>query len=155
MVTPFGPLRFVRDALALLGIKLVTCHHCGRCGALIGHGFLRGYAEHSADCEVRGRRFFCSNRARRPGCGRTFSTVLMTVLRGFLVRTLTLLGLAVAVLSGLTRRAAWLREAGGALSLTSGYRLWLRLQQAQSGHLVEYATRCGPSRPTPGSRAGA
>lgn len=136
MASPFGPPRFVRDAPALLtalcGIKLVSCPHCGRCGALIGHGFLRGYAERGAEQEVRGRRFFCSNRARRPGCGRTFSAVLMTVLRGFVVRTLTLLGFAVAVLSGLTRRAAWLREAGGAFALSSCYRLWRRLQEAQS-----------------------
>lgn len=56
----------------------------------------------------------------------------MTVLRGFVVRTLTLLGFAVAVLSGLTRRAAWLREACGTFSISSGYRLWRRLQEAQS-----------------------
>ena len=126
----------MRDAPALLsalfGIKLVTCPHCGRCGALIGHGFLRGYAERASEREVRGRRFFCSNRALRPGCGRTFSAVLMTVLRGFVVRTLTRLCFAQALLGGVTRRAAWLREAGGAFALSSGYRLWRRLQQAQS-----------------------
>ncbi len=49
-----------------------------------------------------------------------------------MVRTLTLFCFATAVLSGLTRRAAWLREAQGALSLSSGYRLWRRLCRAQS-----------------------
>jgi hypothetical protein len=99
---------------------------------LIGHGFLRGYAERSSEVEVRARRVFCSNRGQRPGCGGTFSVLLSTVLSGFTVRTLTLFCFATAVLSGLTRRAAWLREVRGALSLSSGYRLWRRLSEAQS-----------------------
>jgi hypothetical protein len=97
---------------------------------LIGHGFLRGYAERGSESLVRGRRLFCSNRGLRPGCGRTFSVKLTTVFAGFVVRTLTLWGFAKAVVGGLTRRAAWLRE--GALSLSSGYRLWRRLCAAQS-----------------------
>jgi len=48
----------------------------------------------------------------------------MSVLLGFVVRTLTLFRFAQAVLGGLTRRAAWLREASGAFALSSGYRLW-------------------------------
>jgi hypothetical protein len=126
----------VRDepALAdvLLGLKLAQCPHCRQTGALIGHGFLRGYAERSSALVVRGRRVFCSNRGLRPGCGRTFSVLLSTVLAGFVVRTLTLFRFASAALSGLTRRSAWLGAAGGALSLSSGYRLWRRLSGAQS-----------------------
>ena len=57
--------------------------------------------------------------------------LLSMVLSGFVVRTLTLFCFATAVLGGLTRRAAWLREAQGALSLSSGYRLWRRLSEAQ------------------------
>ncbi len=56
----------------------------------------------------------------------------MSVLAGFVVRTLTLFRFAQAVLGGPTRRAAWLSEASGAFSLSSGYRLWRRLQCAQS-----------------------
>jgi hypothetical protein len=114
----------------LFGLKLTPCPHCRQTGALIGHGFLRGYAERGSDVVVRGRRIFCSNRGQRPGCGRTFSVLLGAVLSGFVVRTLTLFCFATAVLSGLTRRAAWLREARGALSLSSGYRLWRRLSGA-------------------------
>jgi hypothetical protein len=136
LASPFTAPRFARDETALgdvlLGIKLVACPHCRRSGALIGHGFLRGHAERGCGQEVRGRRFFCSNRHLRWGCGRTFSVALMTVLGGFVVRTLTLLCFARAALGGLTRRAAWLREAGGAFSLSSGYRLWRRLAAAQS-----------------------
>jgi transposase-like protein len=136
LASPFSTPRFARDEPALLGvlvgIKLVTCPHCRRSGALIGHGFLRGYAECGSERVVRGRRFFCSDRYLGEGCGRTFSVALTTVLAGFVVRTLTLLGFAQAVLAGLTRRAAWLRAARGAFSLSSGYRLWRRLQAAQS-----------------------
>lgn len=136
MAAPVGPRGFVRDepALAdvLLGLKLTQCPHCRRTGALIGHGLLRGYAGQTSEEVVRGRRVFCSNRGQRPGCGRTFSVLLSTVIFGFVVRTLTLFRFASAVLSGLTRRCAWLGAAAGALSLSSGYRLWQRLVAAQS-----------------------
>jgi hypothetical protein len=136
LAPPFGPPRFVRAEPALtdvlLGLKLARCPHCRRSGALIGHGMLRGYAEQTSEVVVRGRRVFCSNRGRRPGCGRTFSVLLSMVLSGFVVRTLTLFRFASAVLSGLTRRSAWLDAAAGALSTSSGYRLWRRLDGAQS-----------------------
>jgi hypothetical protein len=55
-------------------IKLTACPHCKRVGALICHGFLRGYDESSCGRKaIRARRIFCSNRNARPGCGRTFS----------------------------------------------------------------------------------
>lgn len=126
----------MRDETALadvlLGIKLAACPRCQRTGALIGHGFLRGYAEQGSQILVRGRRFFCSNRGRRSGCGRTFSVKLQTVLCGFVVRTLTLWCFVQAVLAGLTRRAAWLRKACGAVSLSTAYRLWRRLDAVQT-----------------------
>jgi hypothetical protein len=149
-----SPSRFVNDQPALeavlLGIKVVRCPHCQQTGALIGHGVLRGYSERSSEVVVRGRRVFCSNRARRPGCGRTFSVKLGTVLSGFLVRTLTLWRFASAVVSGLTRRTAWFGAAGRALSLSSGYRLWQRLCAAQS----ELRVRLSREAPAPASSAG-
>jgi hypothetical protein len=129
-------IRFVEDPISLDGLrltlKLVTCPHCRRAGALIGHGFLHGYAEQSSEVGLRGRRFFCSNRGRRPGCGRTFSVALSTVLAGFVIRTITLFSFVTAVLGGKSRRAAWLDTAGSAFSLSTGYRLWRRLREAQS-----------------------
>lgn len=116
----------------LFGLKLTACPHCRVTGALIGHGFVRGYAEHGSEEVVRGRRVFCSNRGQREGCGRTFSVLLSTVLSGFVVRTLTLFCFAMAVPNGLTRHAAWPRAAGGTPALSSGYRLWRRTGQAQS-----------------------
>lgn len=146
LASPLDPPRFVREesalASVLFGLKLTRCPHCRRTGVLIGHGFLRGYAERDSEVVARGRRVFCSNRGQRPGCGRTFSVMLTTLLSGFVVRTLTLFCFATAVLNGLTRRAAWLREARGALSLSSGYRLWRRLYAVQStlrGRLCRHA----------------
>lgn len=130
----------------LLGLKLAACPHCHRTGALIGHGFLRGYAERGSDVEVRGRRFFCSDRGRRTGCGRTTSTKLRTVLSGYVVRTLTLWCFVQAVLDGFTRRAAWLREACGVPSLSSVYRLWRRLCEAQTSLRTRL---CREARPPP------
>jgi hypothetical protein len=131
---PFGPPSFVRNEEALdavlQGLKLLSCPHCRKTEMLIGHGFLRGYAESSSERVVRGRRLFCSNRGLRLGCGRTFSVRLAKVIAGFVVRTLTVWCFAGAVLAGLTRRAAWLRQ--GVLSLSSGYRLWRQLSAQQS-----------------------
>jgi hypothetical protein len=136
LASPFSPPCFAQDEVALdavlRGIKLTVCPHCHRPGALIGHGLLRGYAERSSERVVRGRRFFCSDRGKRSGCGRTFSVKLSTVLCSFVVRTLTLWCFLQAVLSGRTRRAAWICATDGALSLSSGYRLWRRLCGAQS-----------------------
>ncbi len=74
---------------------------------------------------------------------------LATVVSGFVVRTLTLFRFASAVVRGLTRRAAWLCAAGGALSLSSGYRLFRRLSGAQSA----LRARLCREAPTPTSAA--
>src|SRR5690606_41180404 len=112
---------------------------CRQSGTLIGHGFLRGYAERGSGLVVRGRRIFCSNRGKRPGCGRTFSVKLGCVLSGFVVRTLTLWCFVQAVLGGLTLRAAWLVEAAGARSLPRGSRRCARPAAAQGALSVRLA----------------
>ncbi len=58
--------------------------------------------------------------------------MLATLLAGFLVTTLTLFRFVEQVLMGLTKRAAWRVAAQGALSPSSGYRLWRRLDREQS-----------------------
>ncbi len=130
------------------GMKFVHCPHCGRVGFLIGHGFLVGYAEAGQEMVVRGRRFFCSNRYRRKGCGRTFSVVIADVLVGFMVRACTLFSFLQRVADGLSRKAAWERAAAS-FSLESGYRLWRRLSEAQT-HIKAVLCR---QRPPPYSPA--
>lgn len=125
--------RFVRDEAELeqwrLGAKLQRCPHCGQVGTLNAHGWLRGYAELGQQQVVRGRRFFCSNRHRRPGCGRTLSVLLSGVLAGFMVAAETLWRFVEAVLGGESRSRVWQRLGGQ--SATSGHRLWRRLTEAQ------------------------
>lgn len=140
--------KFVGDEreldLAELGIKLWACPHCGRSGTLIGHGYLRGYAERGQELVVRGRRIFCSNRQRRPGCGRTLSVLVATAISGFVVRALTLFRFAQEVVLGLSLGAAWRAAAAGAFSVWSGYRLWRRLGAAQSALRSRLCREHGP-----------
>jgi hypothetical protein len=79
--------RFVRDQQALddllAGAKRAPCPRCRRTGMLVGHGVLTGYAERGSEREVRGRRFLCSSRFHRSGCGRTFSVLISTVVARF------------------------------------------------------------------------
>ncbi len=109
----------------------------------MGHGLLVGYGENGTFPVVRGRRFLCSNRHRQRGCGRTFSVLLDSVLRHFVVRTLTLFELVVAIVSGLSIAAAWRRAAASRHSMTTGYRLWRRLRLWQP-HLRAHLVRVAP-----------
>ena len=52
-------------------LKTTPCPHCRAVGTLNRHGTLTGYDDTGPGRAVRGRRAFCSNRGRRPGCGRT------------------------------------------------------------------------------------
>jgi hypothetical protein len=131
-----------------LGLKMESCPHCGQTGFLICHGFLRGYAEVGQERVIRGRRFFCSNRHRRRGCGHTFSVLLADVLWGFMVRARTLWRYLQGVSGGLSRKAAWER-AQAVFSLRSGYRLWRRLYEAQTHIRSRLIRQC----PVPASSA--
>jgi hypothetical protein len=122
------PPRFVSDEAALdrLGgeAKEWTCPHCRRAGTLNAHGALRGLAENAPGKEARrGRRFFCSDRGRRPGCGRTFSVRLAQVFAGASVRTGAWWRFCRGRLEGLGVLAAW-EAARGGFSLESAYRWW-------------------------------
>ena len=99
------PIRFRRDSTVQsreLKSSSGRVRTAGQIRPLIGHGFRRGYAERGSEVEVRGRRFFCSNRHRRPGCGRTFSVLLAAVVSRFVVRAVTLFRFVEFVVSGLT-----------------------------------------------------
>jgi hypothetical protein len=126
--------RYVGDELELEafreGVKRWRCPHCGRLGALNAHGRSMGYGDGNGVNTLRGRRFYCSNRRRRPGCGRTFSVLLSEWLSGFVVSALVLYRFLRAVVSGVTRSAAW-TALGTGMPVRSGYRLWCRTQSAQ------------------------
>jgi hypothetical protein len=49
-----------------------------------------------------------------------------------------------AVMSGTTRVAAWQAAVAGALSVSSGYRLWRRLARAQASLRTRLCRLCAP-----------
>ena len=111
-------------------LKLTPCPHCKVVGTLIRHGFLYGYDESSQRKTLRAQRVFCSNRNRRPGCGRTFSVWLADKIRRLSLTT-----------SGLWRflqRAATVgilkasRAVDCHLSDRTWQRIWKRFDQGQS-----------------------
>jgi hypothetical protein len=57
--------------------------------------------------------------------------LLSSVLARLVVRASTVYRFVRAVLIGCGRKGAWQREVGGALSISSGYRLWQRMREAQ------------------------
>jgi hypothetical protein len=72
-------------------LKQTACPHCRVVGALIRHGYLRGYDESSTQRKtLRARRILCSNRNRRRGCGRTFSVWLADKIRRLSLTTRSL-----------------------------------------------------------------
>ena len=112
-------------------LKRTPCPHCKTIGALNRHGSLRGYDDGSPQRKaLRARRIFCSNRGRRPGCGRTFSVWLAHRIRRLSVTTRTLKTfLQLAVVGGI---AAAIRETESPFSGRTWQRIWKRFQLRQS-----------------------
>ncbi len=122
-------------------VKFVPCPHCRQTGYLIGHGFLKGYREHGHEKETRGRRFFCSNRHNRRGCGRTCPLLLSSLMLGFSIGTGLLWKFMRLVLSGKSRKASW-EALNSGLPVENGYRLWQKLRKGE-GRLRTYLCRKG------------
>lgn len=71
-----------------LRLKQYPCPHCRLTGTLILHGYLHGYDLENINKKIiRGHRIFCSNRNRRDGCGKTWSIMLTSILKGFILQT--------------------------------------------------------------------
>src|SRR6056297_1987040 len=115
-------------------IKSVGCPHCGKTGWLNCHGWLRGNGEVVGDGDgrrVRGARFFCCNRGRRQGCGKTFSAMLPANMPGFSVSARILGKFIAGARKGLSRKAAW-EGLRSPYSVQTAYDLWNRLRRCQS-----------------------
>ena len=120
------------DWIALVErLKLTPCPHCQTVGTLNRHGSLRGFDDSSPQRKtLRARRVFCSNRHRRPGCGRTASVWIATKIRRSSLTTGTLGAfLRPAVVGSL---ADAIRDAAARRSPRSWYRIWARFHRAQS-----------------------
>ena len=113
-------------------LKLQTCPHCRKTGTLNLHGPLRGYPEQGGNTPVvRGHRLFCNNRHRRPGCGKTVSLWLSHFLRNFILTLQTLWIFLAAVMAGHGKADAF-RQTKTALHPTTAYRVFRRVEQAQT-----------------------
>jgi hypothetical protein len=133
-------------------LKQMPCPHCKVVGALIRHGFLRGYDEGDSQRKsIRARRVFCSNRHRRPGCGRTFSVWLADKIRRLSVTTHALwrfLQRAVAdSIAAATRVVADCRR-----SDRTWQRLWRRFNRGQSKLRTALSACCRPPEQPAASR---
>ncbi len=147
-----APPRFVPDRRALDALSQrsvpFACPHCGAHGTLIGHGFLRGYAEQTSDVVIRGRRLFCSNRGLKKGCGRTWSVLLANVI----ARCTLTVGTLGAFVCGLARHQGSERAARAChwpFSMRSAYRLNVRLQR----HVPRWKAWLNARVPAPTSQA--
>ena len=128
-------------------IKSVRCPHCKRLGMLNCHGWLRGNSEdigRGNGRRVRGARFFCCNRGRRQGCGKTFSAMLPANIPGHSVSCGLVEEFIAGVRQGLSRKAAW-EGLRSPYSIQTAYDLWNRLRRCQS----TVRTRLHRARPPP------
>jgi hypothetical protein len=121
-------------------LKLTRCPHCHVVGALIRHGFLYGYSHAQPGPPTRrGRRFLCSNRHRRPGCGRTFSICPPDTLRRLSLGTAALWRFLQAAVAGTLAAAT-----AAITDCCRSDRTWHRFRLGQSRLRTALANRCAP-----------
>jgi len=124
-------------------LKQTPCPHCKVVGALIRHGFLRGFDESSPQQKtVRARRVFCSNRNARRGCGRTFSVWIADKIRRLSLTTGGLWRFLQHAAAGSVLGA--IRMAACHLSDRTLLRIWKRFDQGQSTIRTALLGRCPP-----------
>jgi hypothetical protein len=145
------------DWIALVErLKLTACPHCRTVGTLVRHGSLVGFDDARPPRRtLRARRVFCSNRRRRPGCGRTVSIWRADVIRRVGLTTRTVWGFLGRVVTGTL--AAAVRDTPSHRSERTLRRLWKRFDLAQSRIRTALLARCPPPTgpPDPGPRPAA
>jgi hypothetical protein len=129
-------------------LKLTPCPHCKVTGTLIRHGFLYGFDDTSPQRKtVRARRIFCSNRYRRPGCGRTFSVWIVDKIRRLSLTTRCLWRFLQQAVAGSI--AAAIRATGSLRSDRTWQRVWKRFDRCQSTIRTALLGRGPPVPPVP------
>jgi len=124
-------------------LKQTACPHCKVVGTLIRHGTLHGFDETSPRRKtLRARRIFCSNRNRRPGCGRTFSVWLADKIRRLSLTTRGLWHFLQRAVAG--SLAAAIRAVASHLSDRTLQRIWQRFNLGQSTIRTALSRRCLP-----------
>ena len=127
-------------------LKLTPCPHCHVVGALIRHGSLFAFDDSSPQRKtLRARRVFCSNRNRRPGCGRTTSVWLADKIRRISVTTHSLWRFLQRAAAGSI--AAAIRATNSQRSERAWQRLWRRVYLGQSKIRTALFSRCPAPQP--------
>ena len=110
---------------------MLPCPFCNLVGALILHGYHRGYLD--AATAIRGRRIICtSRRSRNKGCGRTFTIFLSKVLRACTISAESLGKFLGNVASGIHRIKAFRMVLPETFVDSSVFRIYRRFVKAQS-----------------------
>jgi hypothetical protein len=131
-------------------LKLIACPHCHVVGTLIRHGSLTGFDDANPPRKVlRARRVFCSNRHRRPGCGRTVSVWIAAKIRRLSLGTRTLWHFLRRVATGTLTDA--IRDTHVPLSDRTLRRIGTRFDHAQSQIRTALCMRCPPPTGPPDS----
>ena len=128
----------------LAKLKITPCPHCKRVGALIKHGFLRGYdQQHQLAKSVRAARVYCSNRHRATGCGRTFSVWTADKVKHLFLSAESLWQfLSNAVSSGNKLQA--FRNLNSGLNDSAAYHIWRRFINTQAAIRTALCRLCEP-----------
>jgi len=114
-------------------LKQKPCPHCGWIGALVLHGFLRGYKENSDEKVIRGRRIFCNNRKKcKNGCGRTCSVLKAAFLTNFSISAHSLWCFLKGIADPSDRLASF-RTLRTTFHESAAYRLWSRFENGLTG----------------------
>jgi hypothetical protein len=112
-------------------LKQTSCPHCQTVGTLIRHGVLTGFDDSNHQRKtIRARRIFCSNRHRRPGCGRTVSVWIADKIRRLSITTSTLWTFLQHALVGTI--AAAIHAVNCPRSDRTFQRIWKRFDRGQS-----------------------
>jgi hypothetical protein len=128
-------------------LKQTACPHCKAVGTLIRHGFLHGYDEGDSQRKtIRARRIFCSNRHRRPGCGRTFSVWMADKIRRLSVTAHALWRFLQRAVAG-SIAAACRDVADCRRSDRTWQRIWKRFDRGQSKIRTALSACCPPPDP--------
>ncbi len=113
-------------------LKLHACPHCNAIGFLILHGLLYGYTDQDADTRLkRGHRIFCSNRNKKQGCGRTFSTLKAGFIKNCVITAQSIWNFLDKLKDGKSLAHA-LRQSGSNLKQSSVYRVFKTFKRHQS-----------------------
>jgi hypothetical protein len=96
------------------------------------HGFLYGYNEiNNQPGFIRGRRFFCSNRNKKTGCGRTVNIFKSFIIKSFTFTANTICNFLNNIINGFSIFQAF-NILNVPFSSSTPYRLFSRFRQKQS-----------------------